>query len=153
MNISEAAMKSGVPPKTIRYYESIGLIAAAPRTGNGYRDYAVPDVETLRFIARARGLGFSVEEVGELLELYRDKGRASADVKKLAKTRIADIKRKVQELQSLQATLETLVDCCHGDERPDCPILEELASEHLAKMTDGQLMRQLKLRGRGTGRG
>lgn len=127
MNIGEAAQRSGVTTKTIRYYESVGLIAPAPRAQNGYRDYGDVEVETLRFVNRARGLGFTVAEVGELLSLYHDRGRASADVKKLTLARIGDIDRKVQELQTMRNTLQHLADCCAGDDRPDCPILDDLA--------------------------
>ncbi len=127
MNIGEAAALSGVPTKTIRYYESIGLIAPAPRTGGGYRDYSESDVAFLHFIGRARGLGFSVEDVGRLLALYHDRDRASADVKTVAREHLAAIKRKIGELESIRSTLHRLVEKCHGDDRPDCPILDDLA--------------------------
>jgi MerR family copper efflux transcriptional regulator len=127
MNIGAAAEQSGLPPKTIRYYEEIGLIPAAGRTGGGYRDYDQTDVQILRFLHRARGLGFSVAECRELLSLYHDRDRASADVKAIALQRIADIERKILELDSMRATLKHLADRCHGDDRPDCPILEDLA--------------------------
>lgn len=127
MNIGEAAARSGLPPKTIRYYEDIGLVGPTARSANGYRDYGSPDLHTLRFLKRARSLGFSVEECRELLSLYRDPGRSSADVRALAARRMGEIARKIAELDSLRRTLARLVDACHGDERPDCPILEELA--------------------------
>ena len=127
MNIGDAAAHSGVTAKTIRYYESIGLIETAPRTGGGYRSYGDTDVAFLRFIHRARGLGFSVEDVANLLALYQDKERASADVKALAERHVAAIERKVAELEAIRATLGHLIDKCHGDERPDCPILDDLA--------------------------
>ncbi|MFQ5959168.1 MAG: Cu(I)-responsive transcriptional regulator, partial [Alphaproteobacteria bacterium] len=128
-NIGEAATLSGLPPKTIRYYESIGLIEAAPRTNGGYRSYDGTDVQFLRFIRRARGLGFSVEDVAGLLALYRDKSRASADVKALALRHRERIDRKIAELGSIRRTLDHLIDKCHGDERPECPILDDLAGE------------------------
>ena len=127
MQIGTVSERSGVPAKTIRYYESIGLIAQAPRTGGGYRDYDERDVATLRFIQRARSLGFSVSEVGDLLALWRDQGRASAQVKRLAERHVEDIDRKVAELRGMRATLVDLIERCHGDERPDCPILDDLA--------------------------
>lgn len=127
MNIGEAAALSGVTPKTIRYYESIGLIAAAPRTNNGYRSYGNNDVAFLNFIHRARGLGFSVADVNGLLELYHDKERASADVKALATRHVQSIDAKIAELETIRSTLGHLIDKCHGDDRPDCPILDDLA--------------------------
>jgi MerR family transcriptional regulator, copper efflux regulator len=128
MNIGAVSQRSGVPAKTIRYYESIGLIRAAERRGNNYRDYSDSDVQTLRFISRARGLGFSVKEVGALLTLWHDKHRASHDVKALALRHVEEIDRKIAELQSMRGTLVGLAEQCHGDGRPDCPILEDLAS-------------------------
>jgi MerR family copper efflux transcriptional regulator len=127
MNIGEVAALSGVTPKTIRYYESIGLIAAAPRTNNGYRSYGNNDVAFLNFIHRARGLGFSVADVNGLLELYHDKERASADVKALATRHVQSIDAKIAELETIRSTLGHLIDKCHGDDRPDCPILDDLA--------------------------
>ena len=128
MNIGQAARRSGVPAKTIRYYEDVDLIPSAVRRENGYRDYSDRDVEILRFLRHSRGLGFSVEECRGLLSLYEDKTRASADVKALALKHIAEMDAKIAELQSIRATLQTLADQCHGDPRPDCPILENLAS-------------------------
>ena len=127
MNIGQAAELSGVTSKTIRYYESIGLIAAAPRTGGGYRSYGDHDVAFLSFIHRARGLGFSVADVNNLLELYHDKERASADVKGLANRHVEAIDRKIAELRAIRSTLGHLIEKCHGDDRPDCPILDDLA--------------------------
>lgn len=127
MNIGTAARRSGVPAKTIRYYEEIGLIPSAGRSASGYRVYADRDVETLRFIQRARALGFPVRDVGSLLALWRDPGRASADVRALALGHVADIDRRIAELQGMRRTLTDLVARCHGDDRPDCPILERLA--------------------------
>ncbi|SMF69842.1 MerR family transcriptional regulator, copper efflux regulator [Tistlia consotensis] len=129
MNIGEAAERSGVPAKTIRYYESIGLIAPAERSEGGYRVYDAREVETLRFVQRARSLGFSIEQVSALLALWRDRGRASADVKAMARGQVAAIDRKIAELQGMRDTLEHLIERCHGDHRPDCPILEDLAGQ------------------------
>lgn len=129
MNISEAAVQSGLPSKTIRYYEEIGLVAPAARRENGYRDYADRDVHTLKFLHRARDLGFSVEECRALAMLYTDHNRKSADVKAMALARIDDIDRKLAELNGLRRTLLHLAERCHGDDRPDCPILDDLAGE------------------------
>jgi MerR family transcriptional regulator, copper efflux regulator len=126
MTIAEAARASGLPPKTIRYYEEIGLIRPA-RGANGYRDFAAREVHKLAFLARARGLGFSIEECRALLALYDDRGRASADVKRIARDHLAQIDRKIAELEGMRATLCDLVERCQGDDRPDCPILETLA--------------------------
>ncbi len=129
MNIGTAAAKSGIPAKTIRYYESIGLIPRASRTEGNYRDYDDNDLQTLRFIQRARRLGFPVKDVGNLLTLWRDRSRASSDVKYLAEHHIQEIDRRMEELRTMRRTLVHLVDRCHGDDRPDCPILEGLAGE------------------------
>jgi MerR family copper efflux transcriptional regulator len=127
MNIGTASERSTVPAKTIRYYESIGLIKPADRRGNNYRDYSDADVQTLRFISRARGLGFSVKEVSALLALWHDKRRTSHDVKSLALRHVDEIDRKIAELQGMRQTLLGLTEQCHGDARPDCPIIEDLA--------------------------
>jgi Cu(I)-responsive transcriptional regulator len=129
MNIGQAAKHSNVSAKTIRYYESIGLIAPASRTESGYRTYGEKDVATLRFIHQARNLGFSVKDVSMLLDLWRDQGRASADVKALAMAHVEAVDRKIDELQRMRDTLLDLTHRCHGDDRPDCPILEGLAGE------------------------
>ena len=129
MNIGTAARQSGVPAKTIRYYESVGLIQPAERSAAGYRVYDKQDVETLRFVQRARSLGFSVEEVGSLLALWRDRSRSSAEVKALARHRVEDIDRKITELTEMRETLLHLMERCHGDARPDCPILQGLAGK------------------------
>ncbi|MBB3235784.1 Cu(I)-responsive transcriptional regulator [Phyllobacterium endophyticum] len=126
MNIGNASGKSGLPAKTIRYYEDIGLLKPE-RSENGYRDYSMSDVHKLRFLQRARGLGFSVEECRQLLALYEDKSRASADVKSIARSKLQEIDRKIIELRELQETLKHLVAHCHGDQRPDCPILESIS--------------------------
>ena len=132
MQISAAAAASGLPPKTIRYYEEIGLISPARKDGNGYRDYDDRDIHILRFVHRARGLGFPVADCRNLLSLYADAGRDSADVKQLALRRIADIDTKIVELESMRTALADLADRCHGDDRPDCPILDDLAAPHAA---------------------
>lgn len=126
MNIGRASERSGLPAKTIRYYEEIGLILP-DRAANGYRDYSHSDIHRLAFLQRARSLGFTVEECRQLLALYNDHSRASADVKALATRKITEIERKMAELAELKHTLGHLVEHCHGDERPDCPILESLA--------------------------
>ncbi|MCC6002237.1 MAG: Cu(I)-responsive transcriptional regulator [Pararhodobacter sp.] len=126
MNIGEASAASGLPAKTIRYYEEIGLLRPA-RDGNGYRSFAPRDVHRLAFLARARALGFSIEECRTLLALYEDDSRASADVKRLAERHLERIDRRIAELQALRATLAGLVAGCAGDRRPDCPILKDLA--------------------------
>jgi len=126
MNIGAAARQSGLPPKTIRYYEEIGLLKA-DRAENGYRDYSSEDVHRLRFVQRARGLGFSVEECRQLLSLYSNSGRESSDVKALATTKLDEIDRKIEELKGLRKTLSHLVASCHGDDRPECPIIDGLA--------------------------
>jgi Cu(I)-responsive transcriptional regulator len=129
MNIGQAAAASGVSAKMLRYYESIGLVAPAQRTGNGYRVYGTDDVHTLRFVRRARGLGFSIEETAELLALWRDKSRASADVKRFALQHVRDLETRIAELEAMRRTLRHLADCCQGDHRPDCPILDDMAGE------------------------
>jgi MerR family copper efflux transcriptional regulator len=126
MNIGIAAKKSGLPPKTIRYYEDIGLLKA-DRAGNGYRAYSMSDVHRLRFLQRSRSLGFSVEECRQLLSLYADKERESVDVKAIAQVKLAEVDRKIAELTSLRDLLSHLVQNCHGDERPNCPIIDGLA--------------------------
>jgi Cu(I)-responsive transcriptional regulator len=126
MNVGQAAEKSGLPAKTIRYYEDIGLLAPA-RAANGYRDYSDDDVHRLAFLRRARGLGFSIENCRQLMALYRDRDRASQDVRAIALLHVAEIEEKISELQSMRATLQKLVSACHGDSRPDCPILDDIA--------------------------
>ncbi len=129
MNIGEAAGRSGLPVKTVRYYADIGLIAA-DRRPNGYRDYDDLHVHKLKFVRRARSLGFSIEECRSLLSLYEDKYRASADVKAMAEAKVSQIDLKLAELHGLRDTLSDLAAACHGDERPDCPILDDLAGEN-----------------------
>ena len=126
MNIGTVAERSGVPPKTIRYYESIGLILPADRRPNGYRSYSPLDMRTLTFIRRARSLGFPVEEVRDLLDLWRDRSRKSSAVKAMAAQHIEALERKIEELQLMRKALAELVKRCRGDSRPDCPILDDL---------------------------
>ena len=126
MNIGAAARASGLPAKTIRYYEDIGLVAP-DRRENSYRDYSDDHIHKLRFIQRARSLGFAVEDCRQLLSLYEDQDRASADVKQLAEQHLAEIERKLAELTSMQDVLSHLIKNCRGDNRPDCPIIDQLA--------------------------
>lgn len=132
MNIGQAAEASGVTAKMIRYYESIGLILEANRTDSGYRQYTTQDVQTLRFIKRSRDLGFSIDRIKTLLSLWGDRRRKSADVKKLARLYIAELDQDIEKLQSIRNELQHLANSCHGDHRPDCPILDELATSQLA---------------------
>jgi len=129
MNIGQAAAASGVSAKMIRYYESVGLTRPVVRTESGYRVYGDDDVHMLRFIRRARDLGFSVEQIGGLLALWQDRDRSSADVKRIALGHVAELEQKVEGLRQMIATLRHLSACCHGDDRPDCPILDDLALE------------------------
>jgi len=126
-NIGTAAKASGVSAKMIRHYESIGLIGAARRTDAGYRVYDERDVQVLQFIHRARALGFSLDQIKTLLALWQDKQRASKDVRALARQHIAALDAKIADMQAMRRTLETLATRCHGDERPDCPILNDLS--------------------------
>lgn len=128
MNIGEVSKASGVSQRMIRHYEAIGLIPKAARRESGYRDYDDREVRTLQFIRRARDLGFAIADIGRLLALWHDRGRASAEVKLLALTHVDELKRKEQALREMRRTLEHLAQTCHGDDRPDCPIIEELAS-------------------------
>ena len=129
MNIGQAAQASGVSAKMIRYYESIRLIPKTVRTEAGYRVYSDHDVHTLRFIRRSRDLGFSVEQIADLVSLWQDRERASKDVKAIALEHVTVLERKIRELQEMASTLKHLATNCHGDTRPHCPILEELASD------------------------
>lgn len=142
MNIGEAAVASGISAKMIRHYESIGLIRAPLRTESNYRVYSTEDVHVLRFIKRARTLGFSIEKTAMLLGLWQDKSRASADVKGLALSHIAELEEKILDLQEMVSTLKHLADCCSGDHRPDCPILNDLAQ--VAPLTEGSQAPQKK---------
>ena len=129
MNIGQAASASGVSAKMIRYYEDIGLVPKPARTNSNYRVYGEDEVHILRFVKRARTLGFSIEETGTLLGLWRDKSRASAEVRDIAQTHIAELETRIAELEGMRRTLQHLVHCCSGDNRPDCPILDDLAGE------------------------
>ena len=131
MNIGEAAAASGVTPKMIRHYEDIGLIREAARTESGYRTYGPKDIATLSFIRRSRDLGFPIAQIRTLLALWQDRERASADVKQVAGEHIDELRAKMRQLQEMVATLEHLSANCHGDDRPDCPILEQLATGDL----------------------
>ncbi|MGS1107862.1 Cu(I)-responsive transcriptional regulator [Achromobacter anxifer] len=130
MNIGEASKSSGISAKMIRYYESIGLISPAGRTDSGYRVYSDHDLHTLHFVRRARDLGFSVEQMNELLALWKDRSRASADVKRIALEHVQELERKAEALRDMAATLKHLAEHCQGNDRPDCPILEGLGCKH-----------------------
>jgi MerR family copper efflux transcriptional regulator len=127
VNIGEAARLSGVSAKMVRHYEGLGLLPRVARTDSGYRQYSEPEVHTLRFIKRARELGFSMEEIGELVGLWQNRRRASANVRKVAQKHAEDLAQRIAAMQEMQRTLRHLIHCCQGDERPECPILEELA--------------------------
>lgn len=129
MNIGQASAASGISAKMIRHYESIGLIDEAERTSAGYRIYTRKDLETLRFIRSSRDLGFSVDQIRELLALWRDRNRASSDVKRVALGHVAELEAKMRQLQEMADTLRHLVAHCHGDDRPDCPIIKQLADD------------------------
>lgn len=128
MNIGQAAAASGVSAKMIRHYEDVGLLPAPPRTAAGYRRYTEREVHTLRFVRHARDLGFSIAAISELLGLWQNRQRPSRMVKALAQAHIQALEQKAQELLAMKATLEHLAHCCHGDDRPDCPILDTLAN-------------------------
>lgn len=128
VNIGEAARLSGVSTKMVRHYESLGLLPRVARTDSGYRLYGEADVHTLRFIKRGRDLGFSMEEIGELVGLWQNRRRASANVRRIAKKHADDLAQRIAAMQEMQRTLQHLIHCCQGDERPECPILEALAT-------------------------
>ena len=127
-NIGEAAARSGVSAKMVRHYESLGLLPKVARTESGYRQYGDREIHTLRFIRRARDLGFSMAEIAELLKLWQNRRRASADVKRIALAHAADLERRMAEMEQMKRSLQHLAHCCRGDDRPECPILDELAS-------------------------
>jgi len=129
VNIGEAARASGVSSKMVRHYESLGLLGAVSRTDSGYRQYSAADVHTLRFIKRARNLGFSMAEIAELVSLWNDRERASASVKKIAQRHVDELQARIEAMQAMRRTLENLLRHCHGDSRPDCPILDDLAGK------------------------
>ena len=126
--IGEAARLSGVSAKMVRHYESLGLLVQVARTDNGYRQYSEADVRTLQFIKRSRDLGFSMAEIAELVSLWHNRRRASASVKRIAQKHVNELTLRIEAMQAMQRTLGALLDHCHGDERPDCPILDDLAS-------------------------
>ncbi len=128
MNIGEVSSRSGVSQRMIRHYEKVGLVPRAARRASGYRDYGDDDVHRLRFVRRARDLGFGIEEIRRLLALWEDRERSSAEVKALALTRAGELRRKEQEMATMRRTLEALARSCSGNERPDCPILDDLAA-------------------------
>lgn len=134
MRIGEVSRASGISERMIRHYEKIGLMPAAPRRDSGYRDYGERDLHSLRFIGRARDLGFSIEEIRKLLELWHDRTRASADVKAVALARAAELERKERELHEMRRSLEHLAACCQGDDRPECPIIDDLEMGDLAAL-------------------
>jgi MerR family copper efflux transcriptional regulator len=128
VNIGDAARLSGVSPKMVRHYEGLGLLPRVARTDSGYRQYAEADVHTLRFIKRARDLGFSMDEIGELVGLWQNRRRASSSVRRIAQKHADDLAQRIAAMQEMQQTLQHLIHCCHGDDRPECPILDQLAS-------------------------
>ena len=128
-NIGQAAERANVSAKMVRHYEMLGLLPAVRRTESGYRQYTEREVHTLRFIKRARDLGFSMSEISELLKLWQNKRRSSENVKRIAAQHVADLDKRIAELAAMKRTLQTLVDCCHGDQRPDCPILDQLGQD------------------------
>lgn len=127
VNIGQAASLSGVSPKMVRHYESLGLLTEVPRTDSGYRQYNEVDVHTLRFIKRSRDLGFSMAEIAELVSLWHNRRRTSASVKRIAQKHADELAARIEEMQAMQRTLQHLIHCCQGDGRPDCPILDDLA--------------------------
>ena len=126
--IGQAAERAGVSARMVRHYEGLGLLAGVARTDSGYRQYTEADVHSLRFIRRARDLGFSMDEIAQLLGLWQDKARASSQVKQIAQKHIDNLAERIAAMQAMQRSLQTLVGCCHGDQRPDCPILDDLAA-------------------------
>ena len=128
VSIGEAARLSGVSARMVRHYEGLGLLPVVARTESGYRQYGDADIHTLRFIKRSRDLGFSMEEIAELVGLWHNRRRASASVKRIAKKHLDDLEQRIADMQSMRNTLAHLVHCCHGDARPDCPILDDLAA-------------------------
>ena len=129
VSIGEAARASGVSAKMVRHYESLGLLGDVARTDGGYRQYGEADIHTLRFIKRARDLGFSMAEIAGLIGLWRDRARASASVKQIAQAHVNDLEKRIQAMQAMRRTLQNLLHHCHGDDRPDCPILDDLAGQ------------------------
>ena len=133
--IGTAAQRAGVSARMVRHYESLGLLTAVARTDSGYRQYTAADVHALQFIRRARDLGFSIPEIATLLGLWQDKARASSQVKSIAQAHIDDLNTRIADMQAMQRTLQTLVSCCKGNDRPDCPILDDLAKPETKNLT------------------
>lgn len=133
VNIGAAARASGVSAKMVRHYEALGLLGAVARTDSGYRQYTPADIHTLRFIKRSRELGFSMAEIAELVGLWHDRERASADVKRIAQRHVGELEQRIAALQDMRRTLQDLLRHCHGDERPECPILDDLSGRHKAR--------------------
>jgi MerR family copper efflux transcriptional regulator len=133
MRIQQASRQSGMPAKTIRFYEEIGLVRPAARSANGYRQFSDTDVRMLRFIHRARKLGFSVDDIQKLISLWQDNKRASSDVKKLALAHVSEIEARIRELESVKQAVLNHAGNCHGDDRPECPIIDELADENFSR--------------------
>ena len=129
MNIGEAAKASGISAKMIRHYESVGLFPLAARTHAGYRQYSEKEISTLRFIRHARDLGFSIAQIFDLLGLWQNRARASSSVKRIAQKHLDELNARIAAMQAMQRTLSELLDCCHGDGRPECPILDDLAGK------------------------
>ncbi|MDP9601622.1 Cu(I)-responsive transcriptional regulator [Variovorax sp. NFACC27] len=128
VTIGEAAQRSGVSARMVRHYEGLGLLPAVARTESGYRQYGEADIHTLRFIKRSRDLGFSMEEIAELVGLWNNRRRTSSSVKRIAEKHLGELEQRIADMQSMRNTLAHLVHCCHGDARPDCPILDDLAN-------------------------
>ena len=133
VNIGAAARASGVSAKMVRHYEALGLLGAVARTDSGYRQYTPADIHTLRFIKRSRELGFSMAEIAELVGLWHDRERASADVKRIAQRHVGELEQRIAAMQDMRRTLQDLLRHCHGDERPECPILDDLSGRHKAR--------------------
>lgn len=127
LNIGQAARLSSVSTRMVRHYESLGLLGEVHRTDSGYRQYSAAEVHTLRFIKRSRDMGFSMEQVGELVDLWHNRRRTSASVKRIAQSHLDELEQRIAAMQGMQRTLAHLVHCCHGDQRPDCPILDDLS--------------------------
>ena len=145
INIGQAARASGVSAKMVRHYESLGLLPQVGRTDSGYRQYTEADVHALHFIRRSRDLGFSMEEIAELLGLWHDRSRASSQVKRIAQQHIDDLSERIAQMQAMQRSLQTLVSCCQGNDRPDCPILDDLASGQAGPHAPRALLKTLPI--------
>ena len=142
--IGTAAQRAGVSARMVRHYETLGLLAPVARTDGGYRQYTEPDVHALRFIRRARDLGFSIAEIATLLGLWQDKARASSHVKRIAQAHIDAMSQRIADMQAMQRSLQTLVQCCHGDDLPDCPILDTLAAANGQPLKPAKALKSVK---------